>query len=100
MSAPTYFTPLERFVDGGTTTYNNPSLAAILEATSDVTHFDLMKAIGEATVDYIRENQSVPFGSDLVDERNRDLLVSRFGDISRIKWNVTNTQEWLDNFPT
>jgi hypothetical protein len=32
MSAPTYFTPMERFVDGGTTTYNNPSLAAILEA--------------------------------------------------------------------
>lgn len=32
MSAPTYFTPMERFVDGGTTTYNNPSLAAIMEA--------------------------------------------------------------------
>jgi hypothetical protein len=32
MSAPTYFTPLERFVDGGTTTYNNPALPAILEA--------------------------------------------------------------------
>jgi hypothetical protein len=32
MSAPTYFTPLERFVDGGTTTYNNPSMAALLEA--------------------------------------------------------------------
>jgi hypothetical protein len=33
MSAPTYFTPLERFVDGGTTTFNNPATAAILEAT-------------------------------------------------------------------
>jgi uncharacterized protein len=32
MSAPTYFTSLERFVDGGTTTYNNPSLGAIMEA--------------------------------------------------------------------
>lgn len=32
MSAPTYFTPLERFVDGGTTTYNNPTLAAVMEA--------------------------------------------------------------------
>ena len=32
MSAPTYFMPLERFVDGGTTTYNNPTLAAIMEA--------------------------------------------------------------------
>jgi uncharacterized protein len=34
MSAPTYFQPLERFVDGGTTTYNNPSLAAFIEAIS------------------------------------------------------------------
>lgn len=32
MSAPTYFYPLERFIDGGTTTYNNPSVAALLEA--------------------------------------------------------------------
>jgi hypothetical protein len=32
MSAPTYFTPMERFVDGGTTTFNNPALAAVLEA--------------------------------------------------------------------
>lgn len=32
MSAPTYFSPLERFIDGGTTTYNNPSLAALMEA--------------------------------------------------------------------
>jgi hypothetical protein len=34
MSAPTYFNPLERFVDGGSTTYNNPSLAAYMEAVS------------------------------------------------------------------
>ncbi|CAN5771673.1 hypothetical protein BH10BAC2_BH10BAC2_31590 [soil metagenome] len=34
MSAPTYFYPLERFVDGGTTTYNNPALAAYIEAVS------------------------------------------------------------------
>lgn len=34
MSAPTYFYPFERFLDGGTTTYNNPSLAAFIEATS------------------------------------------------------------------
>ena len=32
MSAPTYFYPLERFVDGGTTTHNNPVSSAILEA--------------------------------------------------------------------
>ena len=34
MSAPTYFTSLERFVDGGTTTYNNPSLSAIIEGVN------------------------------------------------------------------
>jgi uncharacterized protein len=34
MSAPTYFNPLERFVDGGTTTYNNPVLSAFMEALS------------------------------------------------------------------
>lgn len=34
MSAPTYFYPLERFVDGGTTTYNNPSMSAFMEALS------------------------------------------------------------------
>lgn len=32
MSAPTYFSPFDRFVDGGTTTYNNPTLVAVLEA--------------------------------------------------------------------
>ena len=32
MSAPTFFTPLERFVDGGVTTFNNPTLAAVTEA--------------------------------------------------------------------
>ena len=32
MSAPTYFRPFERFLDGGVTTYNNPALAAIMEA--------------------------------------------------------------------
>jgi len=34
MSAPTYFHPFERFVDGGVTTFNNPSMAAIMEACS------------------------------------------------------------------
>ncbi len=32
MSAPTYFIPFERFIDGGTTTFNNPVGAAVLEA--------------------------------------------------------------------
>ena len=32
MSAPTYFHPMERFVDGGVTAYNNPAMAALIEA--------------------------------------------------------------------
>jgi uncharacterized protein len=32
MSAPTYFRSLDRFIDGGTTVYNNPSLAALMQA--------------------------------------------------------------------
>ena len=40
MSAPTYFYPLERFVDGGVTTHNNPSLAAFIEAISYSTKKD------------------------------------------------------------
>jgi len=32
MSAPTYFQPFERFIDGGTTVYNNPVMAALMEA--------------------------------------------------------------------
>ena len=32
MSVPTYFYSLERFVDGGVTTFNDPSLAALIEA--------------------------------------------------------------------
>ena len=33
MSAPTYFKALGRYLDGGTTVYNNPSVAAYMEAT-------------------------------------------------------------------
>ena len=32
MSAPTYFAPFERVVDGGTTRFNNPVLSAVMEA--------------------------------------------------------------------
>lgn len=32
MSAPTYFSPFNQFIDGGVTTHNNPSLGTIMEA--------------------------------------------------------------------
>jgi hypothetical protein len=214
MSAPTYFTPLERFVDGGTTTYGNPVLAAIMEAVrfgpkdkysidkmtvfslgtgcraqfippnqiiepngldayfwlqwlmteasddaSDmqnfllrsgvfkaldfrrfqisldheaisklpnvqlhdlddiradwlhdltdeelanipldkVSHFPLMHAIGKAMVDFIAIEQHPPFSADLIDEKRRDKLVSRRGDVNRIKVQMSNP-EWVDGF--
>lgn len=219
MSAPTYFNPLERFVDGGTTTYNNPSLAAIMEAISysradknlkksaykpsnlvvfsfgtgitrqfidpnytinptgidsifwlnwlmtatgqdasamqvntlrtpvfgkqidyrrfqisldtkairklpnidkldeekygskwlhditdkqlddidmaDVTKFDLMEVIGEQMAEYIIKKNG--FKKDLVDDRNNDLLITTFGDIDRIKIQMSDPT-WLDEF--
>ncbi|ASS48485.1 MAG: hypothetical protein A3D31_08005 [Candidatus Fluviicola riflensis] len=213
MSAPTYFTPLERFVDGGTTTYNNPSLSAVMEAVhygpkdkydlgkltmfsfgtgtsiefinpndtvnpkgadvlfwldlvmressqdasdmqnnlirsglipkldyrrfqlsldtrtmeklpnkriepikkvdaewlrdltdqelkgidlDDVSKFSLMKTIGEAMVDYIMD-EGHAFRKDLCDNRKRDLLVTAFGDVERIKEQMSDPK-WLDDF--
>lgn len=218
MSAPTYFYPQERFVDGGTTTYNNPSLAAFMEAVSyscspgqtkaayqlsgvtlfsfgtgisrqflkpteamnphgidiafwldwimtntgqdasamqvdtlrspmiksaidfrrfqisldpaaisrlpntdtlddkkyhskwlhdldektlgnidmaDVTRFDLMQVIGQQMAAYIL--QSNGFKGDLVDDQNRDCLVTAFGDITRIQTQLS-APDWLDGF--
>lgn len=218
MSAPTYFYPLERFVDGGTTTYNNPSMAAYLEALSyssdklhapmydisqmaifsfgtgisrqfirpgeaidpkgldlkfwlnwlmaespqdasamqvdafrspaigrhvifrrfqisldpvsisklpntdaldpakyksrwlhdldeetlgsidmaDVSRFDLMKVIGEQMAEYIM-NEGGAFTRDLVDDRGKDLLVKKFGDVERIRKQMADAG-WLDGF--
>lgn len=215
MSAPTYFTPLERFVDGGTTTYNNPTLSAIMEATQygpkgkydlnklcvfsmgtgttvefvkpseienpkgidaffwlnfvmressqdasdmqndliragiiptldyrrfqisldatairklpnrslsaidpvaaewlydlddqelkgieldDVGKFGLMKIIGEAMVEYIMQHpEKGQFKHDLVNERGNDLLVTKFGDVARIRTQMSDPA-WLDTF--
>lgn len=220
MSAPTFFHPLERFVDGGTTTYNNPSLAALMEATiygdkefyksdkitvysfgtgttmsyvdpnetlnpkgidvafwlnfvmeqsshdasamqidmlrsgfiqgmnyrrfqislddtsihklpnrklvpikgieaewlwelnnevlsgidlDDVSKFDLLKQVGEAMVDYIcppsdtAKEKGNWFKKDLVNERGRDALVTAFGDVTRIKTQMSDPK-WLDRF--
>ncbi len=220
MSAPTYFHPLERFVDGGTTTYNNPSMAAFMEAVSysspdkaecaanypiakitifsfgtgvtrqfvkpektgnpkgldlvfwltwlmnqtgqdasamqidifrspiirqvvdlrrfqisldqksigllpnsnnvdqslyksawlhdlsdeilghidmaDTTHFALMKVIGQQMAEYIMQS-GYQFTQDLVDQRGSDLLVTHFGDIVRIRTQMSSP-EWLDTF--
>lgn len=219
MSAPTYFYPLERFLDGGTTTYNNPALAALIEAVSyssadntnlpsypissvtifsfgtgisrqfinpdttinphgidikfwlnwimtqtgqdasamqvntfrspiikqtidfrrfqisldpaaikklpntdsldpkkygsqwlhnlnenslsnidmaDISKFDLMKIIGKQMAEYIVRSGN-NFQKDMVDSRNNDQLVTFFGDIDRIKIQMSNPK-WIDDF--
>lgn len=220
MSAPTFFHPLERFVDGGTTTYNNPSLAAMMEATiygdkefyksdqltvfsfgtgttmsfmdpnetlnpkgidvafwlnfvmeqsshdasamqidllrsgfikgldyrrfqlsldettihklpnrklneikgisaewlwelknedlsgielDDITKFDLLKQVGEAMVDFIcppsdsEQTKGNWFKKDLTNEKRRDILITAFGDVTRIKQQMSD-KKWLDQF--
>lgn len=219
MSAPTYFHPFERFVDGGITTYNNPSLAALVEAIrygprgayeigkltmlsfgtgcrpqfvkvddvinprgndalfwlqwlmteagddasdmqnammrtrglfggfdfrrfqisldeaaihqledrplgdvdetdarslheltnreladiqlDNVAYFPVMQVIGEAFADYVvaqaQQHQHAPFGRDLVDARGRELLVTRSGDVQRIKAQLSD-KAWVDGF--
>ncbi|MFN8274781.1 MAG: patatin-like phospholipase family protein [Flavobacteriaceae bacterium] len=87
MSAPTYFSPLERFVDGGTTTYNNPTMAAVLEALTYTgkNKYDANKLVvfsfGTATtLRFIDPNQtSEPKGPDalfwlnyVMDETSKD----------------------------
>ncbi len=93
MSAPTYFLPLERFVDGGVTTHNNPSLAAFIEAVSYSTrykdrdfreyftkHITVISLGTGATQKFIKPTKTLnPKGNDLMfwldwllDETNED----------------------------
>jgi len=215
MSAPTYFSPLERFVDGGTTTYNNPALSAIMEAIhycpsnkyelnklsllsfgtgttiefikpsemldpkgidahfwlsfvmressqdasdmqnnmirsglipkldfrrfqlsldtvtmkklpnrsisesdvveadwlwdltdeelkgielDDVSKFSLMQVIGKAMAEFIMTNEKGgKFKKDLINDKNRDLLITSFGDVAKIKAQMSNP-DWLNAF--
>jgi len=60
-----------------------------------VSLFPLMKAIGEAMVDFIVAKQNPPFVEDLVDGNGKELLVSHLGDIVRIKAQMSNSS-WLD----
>lgn len=87
MSAPTYFAPLERFVDGGTTTYNNPTMAAVLEALTytgkgkyDANQLVVFSFGTATTLRFIDPNQtSEPKGPDalfwlnyVMDETSKD----------------------------
>ncbi len=55
-----------------------------------------MKIIGEAMVNYIRTNQNPPFSKSLVDGKGKELLVSRRGNVARIKKQMSD-ENWLDN---
>ncbi|MCH9047905.1 MAG: hypothetical protein IH836_03005 [Proteobacteria bacterium] len=72
----------------------NEELSGI--ALDKVSHFPLMKIIGEAMVDYIRTNQNPPFSKSLVDGKGKELLVSRRGDVTRIKKQMSD-EDWLDS---
>ena len=63
---------------------------------ADVTKFDLMKIIGEQVAEYIVRSGN-NFQQDLVDAHNNDLLVTFFGDIDRIKKQMSSAK-WIDGF--
>ena len=63
---------------------------------ADTTHFALMKVIGQQMAEYIMQS-GYQFTQDLVDQRGSDLLVTHFGDIVRIRTQMSSP-EWLDNF--
>jgi uncharacterized protein len=65
-------------------------------ALDDVNKFELMKVIGESMVDYIMKNGN-EFRKDLVNSKGKDELVTSFGDIDKIKKQMSNPK-WLDKF--
>lgn len=67
-------------------------------ALDDVKKFPLMRVIGEAMVDYIMETGN-DFKVDLVNDKNKDELITSFGDVVRIKAQMSSP-EWLDEFPS
>ena len=62
----------------------------------DVEKFSLMQEIGAAMVDYIM-TKGKAFTEDLVDNSGRDALVTAFGDVKRIKQQMSDPQ-WLNKF--
>ncbi len=71
----------------------NEDLKAI--EMDDTNKFGLVKTIGEAMVEYIMQNNQ--FTRDLNDTpTRRDELVTAFGDVDRIKAQVSSAA-WIDN---
>ncbi len=55
-----------------------------------------MKVIGEQMAEYIVRSGN-NFRDDLIDANNHDQLVTFFGDVDRIKKQMSDPK-WLDNF--
>ena len=62
---------------------------------ADVTKFDLMRTIGTQMAAYIMQSGN-QFKKDLL-VNNRDALVTAFGDVERIRKQLSNPA-WLDAF--
>jgi hypothetical protein len=67
-----------------------------------VAYFPVMAVIGEAMVQFLAQHAQqtgrVSFGSDLLDENRKELLVTRSGDVARIAANMSNPA-WVDDLP-
>jgi hypothetical protein len=61
---------------------------------ADTRKFDLMKVIGQQMAKYIVSTGN-NFQTDLVNEKENDILVSRFGDVDCIKRQMSDAN-WID----
>ncbi len=70
-------------------------------ALDNVDYFPVMQVIGQAMANFVVKEAAKrgrpPFSFDLVDAEGKELLVTRTGDLSRIKAQLSS-QEWLDGF--
>lgn len=62
-----------------------------------VSLFPLMQVIGKAMIEYITDVQTKPFSADLIGTDGKELLVSRLGDVTRIRAQMSR-DSWLDNY--
>ena len=65
---------------------------------ADIRKMDIMSVIGKQMATYIMESGNA-FQSDLTNNRKNDQLVTYFGDITRIKKQMSSAK-WLDEFAT
>lgn len=69
----------------------------------NVAYMPVMRVLGESAVQYLRqrafERKQPLFETDLIDERGRDLLVTRVGDTTGIATRLSDP-EWLDRQPS